>query len=148
MKEVNLHCLANSKQLLGVYSGLEEDFLDSAGMDVDTLGEPFVGVTLPTQFLPDYLTDVDLHKKNRELFVGLEVLDYLPTKQESSRSPRAICFNASWCKNLSRIRAARYKHNRYIMSFLLFYYFSIYFIFSSLFNSYHSGSCCKYKKSF
>ena len=91
MKEVNLHCLANSKQLLGVYSGLEENFLDSAGMDIDTLGKPLVGVALPSKFFPYYLSYVDMHKKNRELFVGLEVLDYLLFKQESSRKPRAIC---------------------------------------------------------
>ena len=70
MKEVNLHCLANSKQLLGVYSGLEEDFLDGAGMDVDTLGKPFVGVTLPTKFFPYYLSYVDMHKKTANFLSG------------------------------------------------------------------------------
>jgi len=55
---------------------------------------------------------LDKDKKNRELFVGLEVLDYLPIKQEGSRQPRANCFFVDWCMNLSRIRAARIKQNR------------------------------------
>lgn len=54
-------------------------------MDIDAFGKPLVGMPLPSKFFPNYLSNEYLHKKNRELFVGLEVLDYLPIKQESSR---------------------------------------------------------------
>ncbi len=85
LKKVNSKRLADGQQLLRVDGGFEEYLLYGARMDIDSLGKPLVSVPLPPKLFPNHLSNVDLHKRNRELFVGLEVLDYLPSKQESSR---------------------------------------------------------------
>lgn len=77
--------MAYGQQLLRVDGELEEYLLYGARMNIYALGKPLVGVALPPKLLSDYLSYRYLHKKNRKLFVGLEVLDYLLFKQESSR---------------------------------------------------------------
>lgn len=67
LEKVRFKCLANRKKLLGINGGLQENLLHGTRMDIDSLGKPLVGVTLPPKLFPDYLSDEYLHKKNREL---------------------------------------------------------------------------------
>lgn len=86
LKEVHTKSYADGQKLLCIYSRLKENLLHRAGMDIDTLGKPLVGVALSAKFLSYELSYRYLHNKNRESFLSaLEVLDYLYSKQRSSR---------------------------------------------------------------
>lgn len=95
LKEVHTKSYADGQKLLCIYSRLKENLLHRAGMNIDTLGKPLVGIALSAKFLSYELSYKYLHnKKPRVFFVGTRGsgLPILQTKKLAI-SPRAFCFN-------------------------------------------------------
>lgn len=60
-KEVGVESLADAQEHVGVDGGLVVETLQGARGDSDLVGEPFVGVTLSTEFVADKVAYVYLH---------------------------------------------------------------------------------------
>lgn len=94
LKEVHTKSHAYGQKLLCVNRGLEENLLYCAGMDIDALGKPLVGVALPSKFFPNNLSYIYQHKKEpRVFFVSTRGSGLPATKTKKlAISPRAFCF--------------------------------------------------------